>query len=52
MKKPNESFSNLLQRLLETVNSAEILARPRAEVEFTEEEKMLSEISDKRAERR
>jgi predicted CopG family antitoxin len=52
MKRTDESFSDLLDRLLETVDSAEILAKLRAKVEFTEKEKMLSEISNKRAERR
>jgi predicted CopG family antitoxin len=52
VKKKDESFSKLFERLAEERNPTETLSRLRATVEFTDKEKMLSEISTRRAERR
>jgi len=52
VKKKDESFSKLLERLAEERNPTETLSRLRATVEFTDKEKLLSEISTRRAERR
>jgi predicted CopG family antitoxin len=52
VKKKDESFSELFERLAEERNPTEALSRLRATVEFTDKEKTLSEISTRRAERR
>jgi len=52
IKKKDESFSELFERLAEEKNPIETLAKLRASVEFKEKEKMLSEIYASRAERR
>jgi predicted CopG family antitoxin len=52
VKKKDESFSELFERLAEERNPTETLSRLRATVEFTDKEKMLSEINARRAERR
>lgn len=52
VKKKDESFSELFERLAEERNPTETLSRLRATVEFTDKEKTLSEISTRRAERR
>ncbi len=52
VKKKDESFSKLFERLAEERNPTETLSRLRATVEFTDKEKLLSEISTRRAERR
>jgi len=52
VKKKDESFSELFERLTEGKNPIEILTKLRASVEFKEKEKMLSEIYASRAERR
>lgn len=52
IKKKDESFSELFERLVENRNPIETLTELRASVEFKEKEKMLSEIYASRAERR
>jgi predicted CopG family antitoxin len=54
MKREDESFSDLFDRLAECQDPRQILTKLRAPVEFETEEKeqMLSEISKKRAEKR
>jgi predicted CopG family antitoxin len=52
VKKKDESFSELFERLAEERNPTETLSRLRATVEFTDKEKMLSEINARRTERR
>lgn len=52
IKKKDESFSELFERLVENRNPIETLMELRASVEFKEKEKMLSEIYASRAERR
>ena len=51
VKKKDESFSELFERL-ENKNPLETLTKLRASVEFKEKEKMISEISASRTERR
>jgi len=52
IKRPGESFSDLFERLLKSVNASEILVKLRASVEFSDKEKLLSEIASLRKERR
>lgn len=52
VKKKDESFSELFERLVENKNPLETLTKLRASVEFKEKEKMISEISASRIERR
>jgi len=52
VKKEDESFSELFERLIEGINPLETLMRLRGCVEFRDKEKMLSEIDALRAERR
>jgi len=52
IKKEDESFSELFERLVEGMNPLETLMKLRGCVEFRNKEKMLSEISILRAERR
>ena len=52
VKKKDESFSKLFERLVEGMNPLEILMELRGCVEFKDKEKMLSEINALRAERR
>jgi len=52
IKRENESFSELFERLAEGVNPVETLKGLRGCVEFRDKEKMLSEIYALRAERR
>jgi len=52
IKRENESFSELFERLAEGVNPVETLKGLRGCVEFRDNEKMLSEIYALRAERR
>lgn len=52
VKKKDESFSELFERLVENKNPLETLTKLRASVEFKEKEKMISEISASRTERR
>jgi len=52
VKKKDESFSELFERLTEGSGSVEILRRLRGTVEFRDKDKLLAEINAKRAERR
>ncbi len=52
IKRPGESFSDLFERLLKSVNASEILVKLRASVKFSDKEKLLSEIASLRKERR
>ncbi len=52
VKKKNESFSELFDRLTENSDQTEILKRIRASVEFTKKDEMLNEIYSSRAEKR
>ncbi len=52
VKRKDESFSELFERLVEGRSSAESLRRLRGSVEFRDKKKMLSEIEALRAERR
>jgi predicted CopG family antitoxin len=52
VKKKDESFSELFERLLQGTSSIESLKRLRGSVEFRNKKKMLSEIEALRAERR
>jgi len=52
VKRENESFSELFERLAEGVSPIETLTKLRGCVEFKDKEKMLSEIHTLRAERR
>ena len=52
VKHEDESFSELLERLLGNVNPLDLLSKLRGSVEFRDKEKMVSEIRTLRAERR
>jgi len=52
VKRENESFSKLFERLVEGMSPLETLTKLRGCVEFKDKEKMLSEIHALRAERR
>jgi predicted CopG family antitoxin len=52
VKREGESFSELFERLVEGMSPLETLKRLRGCVEFTDRERMLSEINALRAERR
>ena len=52
IKKKNESFSELFERLVEGTNSIEALKRLRGSVEFRDKKRMLTEIRALRSERR
>jgi len=52
VKKENESFSELFERLAKNQDQTEILKKLRASVEFRNKDEMLSEIYSSRAERR
>ena len=52
IKRKNESFSKLFERLVEDTSPLETLTKLRGCVEFKDKEKMLSEIHALRAERR
>lgn len=52
VKKKDESFSELFDRLAESKDPIETLSKLRASVEFRRKKEMLSEISSSRAERR
>lgn len=52
VKKKNESFSQLFDRLVKLSSPIELLTRLRGSVEFKEKKKLLSEIYSKRAEMR
>ena len=52
VKKKDESFSELFDRLAENKDPLETLSKLRATVEFRKKKEMLSEICSSRAERR
>jgi predicted CopG family antitoxin len=52
IKRKDESFSELFDRLAECQDSRQTLTKMRASVEFENKEQMLSELSTKRVERR
>ncbi len=52
VKKKDESFSELFDRLAENKDPLETLSKLRASVEFRKKKEMLSEIYSSRAERR
>jgi len=52
VKKKDESFSELFDRLAESRDPLETLSKLRASVEFRKKKEMLSEIYSSRAERR
>ncbi|MGA9388766.1 MAG: antitoxin VapB family protein [Candidatus Bathyarchaeia archaeon] len=52
VKKKDESFSELFDRLAESKDPLETLSKLRASVEFRKKKEMLSEIYSSRAERR
>lgn len=52
VKKRDESFSELFDRLAESKDPLETLSKLRASVEFKEKKELLSEIYSSRAERR
>jgi predicted CopG family antitoxin len=52
LKRKDESFSELFERLVEGTASLESLRRLRGSVEFKNKQKMLAEIEARRAERR
>ncbi|MBS7247851.1 MAG: antitoxin VapB family protein [Candidatus Jordarchaeales archaeon] len=53
VKRPGESFSELFERLIESAGgSVNVLVKLRGRVEFSDKEKMISEISSLREERR
>ena len=52
VKRENESFSELLEKLVEGADSLETLKNLRGCVEFRDKAQMISEIYDSRAERR
>ena len=52
VKRRDESFSRLFERLTEDISTPELLKKLRGCVEFSDKEKMLSEIHTRRIERR
>jgi len=52
VKRRDESFSKLFERLVEGAGAVEALRNLRGCVEFTDKKRMLSEIQSLRAERR
>jgi predicted CopG family antitoxin len=52
VKKRDESFSRLFERLVENMSALETLKKLRGSVEFKDKEEMLSEIRAMRTERR
>lgn len=52
VKGRDESFSQLFERLLSETSSADLLRKLRGSVEFRDKEKLVSEISRRREERR
>ena len=52
VKRENESFSELLDKLVEGADSLETLKSLRGCVEFKDKDRMISEIYSSRAERR
>ncbi len=52
VKKKNESFSELLERLVKSEDKKQLLLALRGSVTFTDKKGMLNEIQDKRWEKR
>ncbi len=52
LKRKDESFSELFDRLAESQDSRATLTKLRATVDFENKEQILAELSSKRAERR
>jgi predicted CopG family antitoxin len=52
LKRNDESFSDLFLRLAECQNPRQLLVKLRGTVDFTDKDRLLSEIYAKRAERR
>ena len=52
LKKENESFSNLLDRLIKSQGKKNILESLRGSIEFEDKEKLQKEIEKKRWEKR
>ncbi len=52
VKKDDESFSELFERLMKSATPIEILQKMRGSVEFKDKGKMLSEMRSKRSEMR
>jgi len=52
LKRENESFSDLFERLAKCKNSRQLLVRLRGSVDFKDKDQMLSEIYASREERR
>ena len=51
-KKENESFSDLLDRLIKSQSKKDLLQSLRGSIEFDDKEKLLKEIEKKRREKR
>ena len=51
-KKENESFSDLLDRLIKSQSKKDLLKSLRGSIEFEDKEKLLKEIEKKRREKR
>ena len=52
LKKENESFSDLLDRLIKSQSKKDLLKSLRGSIEFDDKEKLLKEIEKKRREKR
>lgn len=52
VKRKDESFSQLFERLVESTSATDLLLKLRGCVEFVDKKKMLAEIYSSRAERR
>jgi predicted CopG family antitoxin len=52
LKKENESFSDLLDRLIKSQSKEDLLKSLRGSIEFDHKEKLLKEIEKKRWEKR
>ena len=51
-KKENESFSDLLDRLIKSQSNKDLIKSLRGSIEFEDKEKLLKEIENKRREKR
>ena len=51
-KKENESFSDLLDRLIKSQSNKDLIKSLRGSIEFEDKEKILKEIENKRWEKR
>jgi predicted CopG family antitoxin len=52
VKRKNESFSNLFERLVKSKSGLDVLKELRAEFEFENKDALLKELYEKRRERR